>query len=143
MIYVGLNAKLEVEAVTEKLEETHTRTDLIWQSRWEWPTKAIVDYLADQITEYADELFIGIDNGASVSPRFDIIRAPKVGDEVSMGFNGDYYPQGKIKAISASLKVITLDNGKRFYRRHETARWVYKKTWTLIQGVKDERNPHL
>ena len=143
MIYVGLNAKLEVEAVTEKLEETYTRTDLIWTSRWEWPTKAFVDGLAAQITEYADELFIGIDNGASVRPRFDIVRAPKVGDEVSMGFNGDYYPQGKIKAISASLKVITLENGKRFYRRKETAKWVYERTWALVQGTKNERNPHL
>ena len=143
MIYVGLNAKLEVEAVTEKLEETYTRTDLIWQNRWDWTTKAAVDHLAEQITEYADELFIGIDGGTSVSPRFDIVRAPKVGDEVSMGFNGDCYPQGKIKAISASLKVITLDNGKRFYRRKETAKWVYERTWVLVQGTKDERNPHL
>lgn len=143
MIYVGLNAKLEVEAVTEKLEETYTRTDLIWQSRWDWTTKAFVDGLAAQITEYTDELFIGIDNGASVSPRFDIVRAPKVGDEVSMSFNGDCYPQGKIKAISASLKVITLDNGKRFYRRRETGSWVHNKTWSLIPGKLNTRNPHL
>lgn len=143
MIYVGLNAKTEVEAVTEKLEETHARTDLIWQSRWDWSTKQVVDNLAAQITEYADELFIGIDNGASVSPRYDVIRAPKVGAVVSMGFNGDYYPQGKIAKISESLKVITLDNGKRFYRRRETGKWLYERTWTLIQGTKDERNPHI
>lgn len=143
MIYVGLNAKLEVEAITEKFEETLARTDLVWQNRWDWTTKATVDHLAEQITEYAGELFISIDNGTSVSPRFDIIRAPKVGDEVSMGFNGDYYPQGKIKAISSSLKVITLGNGKRFYRRRETGSWIHNQTWSLIPGTLNTQNPHI
>lgn len=64
-----------------------------------------------------------------------------VGDEVSYGFNGDWYPDGKIVRISKTGKVITTDSGRRYYR---TPRDSYKshKTWTLTKGHISEQNPH-
>lgn len=83
------------------------------------------------------------DCAAYRSPKWDVVQAPRVGDEVSKGFNGDYYPQGKIKSISKGYKVIILENGLRFYRKGGAARWVQSGgTWALIRGVHDERNPH-
>jgi hypothetical protein len=58
-----------------------------------------------------------------------------------MGFNGDYYPEGKIAKVSADKRIVTLENGKRFFRRRLTSAWVYDKTWSLIAGTRNERNP--
>ncbi len=114
------------------------------ESRWDWKSKEQVDNIAFDLHLLTNgEVFIGVDNGESVSPRYDVVKAPKIGDEVSMAFNGDSYPQGKIASISKSYKVITLDNGKRFYRRRETGSWVYDKTWSLIPGKLHTQNPHL
>lgn len=113
------------------------------ESRWDWNSKERVDALAAELSAVTGKSFVGTDAGSSVSPRYDIQRVPAVGDEVSSGFNGDYYPEGKIASISKSLKVITLESGKRFYRRRQTGSWVNGGTWSLILGVHNERNPHI
>lgn len=143
MIYVLFDKDGNVTGYTSHNTSYPATTSLMVQSRWDWKSKERVDEIAAELSKITGKHFIGIDAGSSVSPRYDIKQVPQVGDEVSSYFNGDYYPQGKIKAISASLKVITLENGKRFYRRKETAKWVYERTWVLVQGTKDERNPHL
>ena len=71
-------------------------------------------------------------------------RMPQIGDEVSMGFNGDYYPMGKITKISKTYFRITTENGATFTR---VGPFSWKKggkrgTFSLVQGVHDERNPH-
>ena len=112
------------------------------QSRWDWKTYDHVRRIAALANKGAGkELYLGIDRGAGNYPRFDVIPMPQIGDEVSYGFNGDYYPCGKIVSISATLKKITTSTGDTFYRRRETGRWVKGGTWTLVQGHRSEQNP--
>lgn len=80
------------------------------------------------------------------SQRHAIVRIPQVGDEVSYGFNGDYYPDGKIGRVTPKLTVVTVDeNGKelhRYNRRRETGSWIMSGgTWSLVMGHRNEKNP--
>lgn len=68
-------------------------------------------------------------------PRFDVIRVPAVGDEVSQAFNGDSYPCGVIVSISKSLRVVTVTDGTKFWRRRQTGAWVRPGSgFSLIGG---------
>jgi len=98
--------------------------------------------IAKRVSELSGEQYIATDNGEWVSPRFDVVRAPQVGDKVSYGFNGDYYPSGEITKISASFRRIVTSEGKVFYRKKLRASWINCGTWGLVQGHIDERNPH-
>ena len=82
----------------------------------------------------------------------------QVGDDVSYGFNGDWYPAGKVARITK--KYLTTDRGQRFYlkefnsRIYDAATFDYvdvlkeyfvslgSGTWTLVKGIKQEQNPH-
>lgn len=86
--------------------------------------------------------YLAIDNGPYCSPRYDVIEMPQIGDDVSYGFNGDSYPCGQVKSISKSLKVITTTDGSKFYRRKLTGSWRMHKTWSLMKGHHNDRNPH-
>lgn len=98
--------------------------------------------VAAHLTATTGKFHIGIDYGEWVSPRFNVIEfSIKAGDLVSMGFNGDYYPEGKVAKVSADKRIVTLENGKRFFRRRLSAAWVHDKTWSLVPGTRDERNP--
>ena len=90
--------------------------------------------------------FLAIDRGAHVSPRYDVIEAPALGDEVSMAYNGDYYPVGKVVGISKGYKQIRVDGprGKKvFYRKggENGAGWLAERMWRLVGGVQDRLNP--
>jgi hypothetical protein len=85
--------------------------------------------------------FIATDAGPHVSPRYDVIALPKVGDLVSYAFNGDSYPCGEIASISKSLKVIVTTEGQKFYRVRETGAWRYNRTWSLQAGHVYKQNP--
>jgi hypothetical protein len=102
-------------------------------NRNDWKSWDEVAVVATDLTESLGEKYIPIDKGRHVSPRFDVIKAPQVGDDVSMAFNGDYYPCGKIKSISATLSMITTTEGKRFFRQGKSGTWRYQG-WTLIPG---------
>lgn len=110
-------------------------------SRWDFTTFDVAEKLAADATKLTGTLYIAIDNGPNVSPRYDIVRAPKVGDKVSYGFNGDYYPDGEITNISASLRIVTTSTGRKYYRRRLTDLWLERGMWALVQGHIDERNP--
>lgn len=97
--------------------------------------------VAAYLTETTGRLHIATDAGEWVYPRYDVIEPPKVGDEVSYAFNGDYYPCGEIVSISESLKVIKTSSGKRFYRRKLTGAWLNNGTWSLIPGHVSRLNP--
>lgn len=113
-----------------------------WQSRWDWETmSAAQDVAAKANAKAGYRRYLAVDRGAYVAPRFDVIEMPRVGDEVSHGFNGDYYPDGTIVSISKSLKVITTSTGTKYYRKRESGRWA-SGTWTLIRGHRTEQNPH-
>jgi len=107
------------------------------ENRNDWPTinhaKAVADALG------AD--YIATDAGPYVSPRYDVIKLPKVGDEVSYTFNGDHYPCGTVASISTSMRIVTTTEGQKFYRVRDTGCWKYNKTWSLEMGHVSKLNP--
>jgi hypothetical protein len=100
--------------------------------------------IAASATKLTGELYVGVDSGKNVSPRFDVIRAPQLGDDVSYGFNGDYYPDGKVIHVTeGSHKVVKTDKGGTYYRYKDSGRWTREGgTWSLVRGTRNERNPH-
>ena len=72
-----------------------------------------------------------------------VIKLPEVGEEVSRGFNGDYYPCGKIVRISKSYGKIVTEDGTVFIRQKKNpVCWLYNKYSSMVPGRIDERNPH-
>lgn len=100
-----------------------------------------VEMIAAILTELTGETYLAFDNGEYTSHRFGVIVPPKVGDDVSYGFNGDYYPCGKVVRITKSWRIYTEKHV--FFRRKQSTQWVKKGgTWALVKGIVDERNPH-
>jgi hypothetical protein len=117
-----------------------------WIERWDFPDFQFVQRLAIGVSKLTGKEWIPVDHGGNRSPQFDIIRRPEVGDDASKGFNGDYYPVGKVISVSGGpqfrLVVVDGPQGKlKFYRRGPSASWVQSGgTWSLLRGVVDERN---
>jgi hypothetical protein len=112
-----------------------------WVSRHDLNSLEEAQQLADKVTEYAQKLYIATDAGSCTSPRFDVIEAPQVGDQVSYSFNGDSSPCGHITAISKTLKKISTSNGRTFYRYKQSGSWKMN-CWYMVSGHIEERNPH-
>lgn len=106
------------------------------ENRNDWKTLEAAQKVAAHLPGY-----IATDAGASVSPRYDVIKLPKVGDKVSKAFNGDSYPCGVIVKISKTLKAITTDGGDVFYRVRQTGSWRTAGTWSLQAGHVYTQNP--
>lgn len=104
-------------------------------NRWDFKTFDDAKKIADEL----GEKYLAIDSGEWVSPRYDVIAMPQVGDDVSYAFNGDYYPCGKIIRITKTLQIVTSE-GKRFTFKNGI--WRYNKTWSLVKGHRFEKNPH-
>ena len=127
---------------TSKLKEFPGITYDRVESRWDWKSMEYVEGLAMRITAFTGKSFIAVDNGECVSPRYDIMELPKVGDEVSYGFNGDYYPDGKIVSITKKFMIKT-STGNTYRRRRQSGAWLQPGgTWGLCQGHISEQNPH-
>lgn len=98
--------------------------------------------VADRLSKIMGKTFIACDNGDCTSHRFGVMEIPLIGDEVSRGFNGDYYPCGKITKITPTLRITT-ESGARFSRVRETSSWrEIGRGFYMVAGVHDERNPH-
>ena len=98
--------------------------------------------LADEFTAKTGDLHLAVDDGAYVSPRYDVVKAPKVGEFVSQGFNGDYYPVGTIVKVGKGAKNITCDDGSVFRRVKLKGGWkLTKSCFWMVKGNRDERNP--
>ena len=99
--------------------------------------------IAMQATEVTGELYIGVDSGDNVWPRYDVIKAPKLGDAVSYSFNGDSYPDGEIVHVTpGTLRQIKTSTGSTYYRRKLSAGWRKQGgTWWMIRGHHNHRNP--
>lgn len=144
MIFAIFNANNEITGVATGVtaaSEAIAATGGRYESTWDWNAKDVVDDIAAKLTEVTGDLYLAVDGGPHSRPRFSVFKAPKVGDEVSKGFNGDYYPCGKIVAISKTMKKIVTDDGTVFYRR-STTRWLDGGTFVMVRGVHNERNPH-
>lgn len=146
---VRRNGKVvEASVVTEDRNTPVRAWPVSWENRNDWRTY-------EQAAEVAAALgpkYQATDAGPCVSPRYDVIDLPQVGQEVSYTFNGDYYPCGKITKISAgpALRRIeaTDDNGRKcvFHRRCRDGKptggaWVMNGTWSMVQGHHDRRDP--
>ena len=97
--------------------------------------------MADAASVFSGEAYVATDAGGQCSPRYDVIRAPAIGDEVSYGFNGDCYPCGTVVKVSKSLKRVETSEGKVFNRSKNTGRW-FQHGWALVNGHHYEQNPH-
>ena len=115
----------------------------LWQARADWQSFEEVEKIASHLTSITNKAFMAIDNTSSVWPQFDIIETPKVGDAVSYGFNGDYYPDGYIVSITQKMQITT-SSGKKYRRYKNTSNWrsCGSRSWSLVQGHINERNPH-
>ena len=137
MLYIDTNT---FEVVTSDQAKDRRYADTM--CRHDWKSYAEACHIATQVTvAMGGELYIGIDNGELIYPRYDIVKAPVIGDEVSYAFNGDYHPDGVIVSVSASLRVVETDSGNRYYRKRLTGKWLLNKTWSLVAGHHNERNP--
>lgn len=122
----------------EQVKTMHeARLYLNKESRWDWRTFEA----AKEVAAALGPDYIATDSGPCVSPRYDVIKLPKVGDKVSYAFNGDYYPCGEIVSVSDSKKLIVTSEGQKFYRRGQSGVWKYKQTWSLVQGHISRLNP--
>lgn len=111
-----------------------------WACRWDWKSLEQVEKIAAELSEALGEKYIGIEK--SSTPRFDVIKAPAVGDKVSKAFNGDYYPDGEIAKISKTLSIITTTTGTTYRRYRNSGAWIAAKTWAMANGHRAELNPH-
>lgn len=116
-----------------------------WLNRTDITSLEQAQALADSASGTIGYPFLAVDRGTHVSPRYDVIEAPMVGDEVSMAFNGDYYPVGKITRIGAGykqIKVVGPDGDKVFRRRggENGPGWLYQRTWRLVDGKHSRLN---
>ena len=140
MLYFKLALDGEVLDASTKFPAHDDRSN--WSSRWDFKTFADATRIAHSATKNLGTLFVAVDSGPCVSPRYDVVQAPKVGDKVSYGFNGDYYPDGEIVKVSPTLQVTT-STGNVYRRRKQTGSWQQTGgTWSLVQGHINERNPH-
>lgn len=113
-----------------------------WLNRNDFKTFQAAEIVAAEATALGGDAYMAVDSGPNVSPRYDVIRAPALGDKVSYAFNGDYYPCGEITRISPSGAVITVsEGGKRFHRRGLSGAWVNAGTWCLVPGHISRLNP--
>ena len=133
------NAPACIEVIAISNKANHGKD---WVNRWDWKTLEAAQEVAEAASVFEGVDYIAIDSGANTFPRFDVIRAPSIGDAVSYSFNGDTYPCGYIATISKSLKKITTSTGKTFYRSKQFGCWLMNRTWSMINGHIEERNPH-
>jgi len=140
MIYVFFKNSLPVHfAETEKITDHSIEFDQV-ESRWDWNSFERVTELALRLTVLSGKTFLPIDSSPNVSPRFDIILAPVVGDEISYGFNGDYYPCGKIARITKNFMVVS-STGEKFNRNKKSGSWgMVGGTWSMVRGHISKRN---
>lgn len=102
------------------------------------------ELLAYAATRDTGDTFLPVDQGSGHYPRYDVIRAPKVGSPVSYGFNGDFYPDGYITKVGGTnCSRVYTDTGSVYNRYRKSGAWIKRGgTWSMVQGHRDERNPH-
>lgn len=139
MLYIKFSPSgLPIEIRDEFPEELKANWDNAWQNRNDWASRAEVDRIARYLTAMTGDLYVGTERDSS----FDIVRAPKVGDEVSYSFNGDTYPDGVVVKVTKGLQVKT-STGRTYRRHRDTGSWVQSGgTWSLVRGHIYEQNPH-
>lgn len=139
MLNFLMNARNELIAVVDQIPDH----DSNYVNRNDFSSFEMAQAMADKANLLTSDFryFIPVDSGSGSYPRFDVIRAPRVGDLVSQSFNGDSYPRGKIVKISKTLKKITTDTGHIFWRNGNSGQWLVNRYASMIQGHVREQNP--
>lgn len=120
--------------VTEKMVD---QTSLC---HYDFSTFDDVELVAKKFSTESDT-YLAVDRGDHCYPRYDVIRAPKVGEPISRAINGDYYPDGFIARITDGFKTVISTQGTR-YRRTKTGGWVANRYFAMVYGHRSELNPH-
>lgn len=125
---------------------TPTNNEVVY-NRNDIKTYAEACDIAAAASAVCDRRYMAADRGYGVSPRFDVIEAPHVGDPVSMTINGDYYPCGYITRVSTTGKRVETDTGEVFFQKmcggRPTGKWGQGKSLGMVRGHHDVRNPHV
>lgn len=133
MLYISRNSEGFVTDISEIFHaEAVTAHDLT--------SMEAAEELATACTKFSNAKYLGIDRGNGVSPRYSIAKAPCVGEAISAAINGDLRPEGHIKSISASGRVVTASTGKKFYRKGLTGSWK-NGSFSMVAGHRNETNP--
>lgn len=107
-------------------------------------TQAEADAIVAELNGGAEGPYFAYYSRTHVVP-FRIAKLPEVGEEVSKGFNGDYYPEGEIVRITKNANLVVTSTGARFRRRKDApASWKEEGgCFSMVAGHHNERNPHL
>ena len=146
MFYIYLHNGLPREIASEHPKGApwadHDHKGSGWISSRDFRTFEQAKRMAGYLSFMTGATYLPVDEGESVSPRYRVIKAPVIGDDVSRSFNGDSYPCGKIVKITPTWQVTT-DQGTKFRRYKETGGWreAGRGSW-MIAGIHNERNPH-
>lgn len=133
--------KYPVKTFPSRLEVLKEVPDACYECRHDWNSYEEVQRLSLYLTARTGKSYVGVDRGQFVSPRFDVIECPIIGDKISMSFNCDAYPDGEIISISKKLTVTT-STGKVYRRKGNTAKWLQTGgTWCMVRGHVSETNP--
>jgi hypothetical protein len=145
MLYIEIKNGKAVKSQTEYPGSEAMRARR-FENRNDWKSFKRAEQVAAELNEiHGKPIYLATDSGPHVSPRYDVIVIPQVGDEVSYSFNGDTYPDGKITFVSDASKnfrIIKTDTGSVYYRRKLAGGWLkVGGTWSLVRGHINERNP--
>jgi len=144
MRYIKLQNGLPVEVSNKYPDEFSPVKDGKngWISTRDFNSLQEAETMAKYVTAFTGEIYLASDDGPKVFPRWEIFKAPRVGEEVSRGFNGDYYSCGKIVSITKGWRVTT-DSGARFNRVKQTGSWKeIGGSFFMVPGIINELNPH-
>ena len=136
MIYYLLVKDSKAIEISTKAPPTQTIffNNIKWITRHDFSSLEQVENFCDDLNEVDNVKYLPVDKGEHTSPRYDIIKAPKIGDLVSKYFNGDSYPEGEIVSISKSFRTVTTSTGVRFHRKKKTSSWFNHGTWFMGIG---------
>lgn len=144
MLYIRIEHGVAVD-VSTKLPEDLTawaNNQNGWLSRDHITSYEMAVDISRQLTECLGRTFLPIDATDAAWPRYGIIEAPKIGDKVSRSFNGDSYPCGEIIKITPTWQITT-STGQKFRRIKNSGGWREAgRSFWMVAGHIDERNPH-
>ena len=118
--------------------------DPSWISRHDIRSFEHAEQIASQANAMvgAGTILIPVDRGEGCWPRYDVVQAPKVGEKISLGINGDYYPDGEIVKISGKdHRIVTTSTGRKYYRRRQSSVWIADKVYAMVHGHISRLNP--
>ncbi len=135
---------ISCDLTAEQHSDTSYSKDSSWITRHDIKSFEHAEQIASQANAMigAGTILIPVDSGEHCWPRYDVVQAPKVGEEISRCINGDYYPDGEIVKISGkNHRIVTTSTGRKYYRRRQSSIWVADKYYSMVRGHISRLNP--